>query len=163
MRIISRVEEWLKPEKRNRYSAQNICCRIQDAKNREELRDWFIKMLYGLIKDVGEYCDESPNYWVRCVVDYIRDNYWKDISLSVVAEDIGVTSYYLSRIFVEVTGENYSVFLSSYRVEKACELLKKYNYSTAELAEKVGFNSAGYFNKVFKKKMGCTVSEYKGK
>lgn len=163
VRIISRVEEWLKPEKRNRYSAQNICCRIQDAKNREELRDWFIKMLYGLIKDVGEYCDESPNYWVRCAVDYIRDNYWKDISLSVVAEDIGVTSYYLSRIFVEVIGENYSVFLSSYRVEKACELLKKYNYSTAELAEKVGFNSAGYFNKVFKKKMGCTVSEYKGK
>ena len=59
------------------------------------------------------------------------------------------------------TGKSVNQYIRELRLEKAAELLKKTDFTAAEIAFQVGFNSASYFNKTFSKYFGITPGEYK--
>ena len=54
-------------------------------------------------------------------------------------------------------------FLSEVRLKKAAELLSEKDYRIKELCAETGFNDELYFMKIFKKKYGMTVKEYREK
>lgn len=92
---------------------------------------------------------------------YIQQNYDKDISLQDVADITYVSYNYLSSLFTQNLGVNFSMYLSRIRIEKACELLKSPENRISEIAEKIGYNNYRYFNYVFKKMTGYTPSEFR--
>ena len=93
---------------------------------------------------------------------YIDACYNTDISLEGTAEAVGVSRFYLSRLFKTRLGMNYSAYLTERRVQMAALLMKSQKELTnREIAERVGFRDPDYFGKVFKKQIGCTVSEYR--
>lgn len=92
---------------------------------------------------------------------YIHENYYRDISLQDVANVTYVSYNYLSSLFTQNLGINFSVYLSKIRIEKACELLKDPDHKVAEVAEKTGYSNYRYFNYVFKKMTGYTPSEFR--
>lgn len=93
-------------------------------------------------------------------MNYIRSNYYnKDISLSVVAREVGLSVSYFSKLFKEETGLSYSVYLNKVRVCVSKELLKK-NIPIVEVASTVGFNDQSYFSRVFKKIEGISPGKY---
>lgn len=94
-------------------------------------------------------------------IQYVREHYREDISLQDVADITYVSYNYLSSLFTQNLGVNFSVYLSRIRIENACELLKHGENRVAEVAEKVGYNNYRYFNYVFKKMTGYTPSEYR--
>ena len=110
---------------------------------------------------------EGDSRWqegiIQQAVRYIDDCYGADISLESTAEAIGVSRFYLSRLFKTHLGMNYSSYLVQKRVSVAEALLKARRLSNREIAELVGFRDPDYFGKVFKRQVGCTMTEYRNR
>lgn len=94
------------------------------------------------------------------VLDYIHENYNKDISLKVIAGEFYVNSSYLGQMFKKEAGQLFSTYLNEYRIEKAKILLKTTKMKASHIAKEVGYSDANYFYKVFKKYTGVYPSEY---
>ncbi len=92
---------------------------------------------------------------------FIDENYMNDISLADVANAVGFSEFYFSRIFKDITEKNFSLYLNEYRIKKAEHYLIKSNMSVADIAFTVGFNSIVTFNRSFKSIKGCSPSVYK--
>jgi Response regulator containing CheY-like receiver domain and AraC-type DNA-binding domain len=100
---------------------------------------------------------------IRQSVDYIMINYSKNIRLNDIAKSVFVNPNYLSELFKKETGANISDFIMEYRIEKAKQLLEKFENKVYMVAEKTGFHDQRYFSQVFKKKTGMTPAEYREK
>lgn len=128
---------------------------------REEQKNWFLQTCLELMAYIGEHREGSRSGVIDYAVQFVKDNFDRDISLEEVARQCNVSIYYLSRLFKEQTGENYTSYLTRVRMDAAQEMLRKYDYSVKTIAEKTGFRNAGYFSRVFKNYTGYTVSEFK--
>ncbi len=100
--------------------------------------------------------------YVLSAREFIESNFWKP-SLSVldVVEFVKIERSYLFRLFKEATGTSISGYLTAFRIQRACELLKTSQLSVKSLAYSVGYQDPMYFSKVFKKVTSSTPSEYK--
>lgn len=121
-------------------------------------------LLVGELERLQEsYADEatSTNYKIKRVIDYIHQNYHRDLTLQELAGYVGLNNSYLSRIFKEQTGSMLIPYINRYRVKKSLELLKEGKLKTYEIAEKVGFNSIDNYYISFKKMYGLPPNEYR--
>ncbi len=85
----------------------------------------------------------------------------ENISLQQAAEEIFISPNYLSRLFKEQTGENFSEFTIRVKMHKAAELLVMPDTKVYEISEYLGYKSLQYFYKLFKRIYFCTPSEYR--
>lgn len=102
---------------------------------------------------IQDYVDETKRYidiWFR-----------KDISLMDCAQNVGISSYYLSHIFRERTGTTFVEYLSGVRMQEAKRLCIQTDLTLNEISEKCGYVNLTYFCKVFKRITGMTISEYR--
>ncbi|MDV4149498.1 response regulator [Clostridium sp. AL.422] len=90
---------------------------------------------------------------------YIEDNYKKHISLIDVAKHIYLSHEYFSRLFKEEVGENFSTYLTVYRMNKAKKLIRSTDMKISQIAMEVGYTNPGYFSKNYKKYMGVSPEE----
>ena len=97
------------------------------------------------------------------VKDYLQHNYMYDISLDSVSEILGMSPSYFSVMFKRSFGVGFVDYLNELRIQAAQELLDDPLRSTAEVASLVGYESANYFARIFKKKTGMTPTEYRRK
>ena len=98
---------------------------------------------------------------VRKALVYMQLNFARDLTLEEVADHVGVSKSYLSRIFPEYAGEHFSSYLQRLRLERAKELLRDTNERIYEIASKVGFWNSRYFSKVFQDAVGLTPADYR--
>ena len=77
-----------------------------------------------------------------------------------IADELGVSSGYLSRKFKEELEETFLEILNKYRVQKAMKLLVKEDLKMYEISEKVGFSDYKHFCTVFKKYLGMAPGEF---
>ena len=123
----------------------------------------YIQGLYDTISEAKINHEPDYSLTIRNALSYIKTNYASNITLSDVAEAVLVSSSYLSLIFKQETGVNFSNYLSNYRIEQAKKMLISSNKKIYEIANDVGFSSPYYFSKVFKEVNGLTCKEYKDK
>lgn len=96
------------------------------------------------------------------VVDYIRNSYNKNPTLGEMASIIGVTPRHLCRMFKISFNMRPFVYLNSYRIKMAKELLISLdNPSVKEVALNTGFNDVSYFCAIFKKYEGMTPADFR--
>jgi AraC-like DNA-binding protein len=95
---------------------------------------------------------------VQKAINYLENNYTRDVSLEDVSAFLGITPFYFSKIFKKTTGLNFKTYLNTLRVEKAYHLLKSTDDSIIDVAYECGFNSIRTFNRVFKFDKGITPS-----
>ena len=93
---------------------------------------------------------------------FIRDHHTEDISLGQVAAAVHTSIFYFCKLFRKVTGTTFTEFVSRTRLEKAKNLLLNPNLRISEIAYEVGFQSLTHFNRVFKKVVGESPTEYRG-
>lgn len=108
----------------------------------------------------AEIPDENLSTISRSAVKFIDDHYSENISLSVVANKLGLSSSYLSTKFSQDMGMGFVDYVNKVRIEKACLYLKQGYYKVYEISEKVGFNDTKYFTKLFKKITGSTPKKF---
>ena len=117
--------------------------------------------MIGMISDDREKDALTGNGMILNVIEFIRQNYHKEISLSDAAELVGITPEYLSKLFTKEMGINFCTFLGEFRVSIAKKLLATGSYKIYEVAEMVGYKDTKYFNKVFRSIMGVSPSDYR--
>lgn len=93
---------------------------------------------------------------------YIRDHQAEDLSLGQVARAVNTSTFYFCKMFKKVTGLNFTDYVSRLRIEKAKNLLLNPNLRISEIAFEVGFQSLTHFNRVFKKIVGYSPTQYRG-
>ncbi|WP_319478640.1 response regulator [Marispirochaeta aestuarii] len=98
---------------------------------------------------------------IRKSMEYIRRHSAENISLQTVADYVEVSRSYLSFLFKQELGINFSTYMTEIRIERAKKLLVSSNMKIYEIAEKVGFDSPYYFSKVFKDTCGFTCKQYR--
>jgi len=105
----------------------------------------------------------SKHKTVSEVVNYITRNYMLSESLEELSNHFFVNKYYLSRIFKEITGFTITEYINIQRIQQAQKLLSDSDYNISEIAELLGYETASYFEKVFKKYMETTPLKYRKK
>jgi YesN/AraC family two-component response regulator len=94
-------------------------------------------------------------------IQFIKLNYNSYISLQRVAEQVNLSTAYISYLFKKELQINFIDFVNGVRVDKARELLLETYLKSYEIAEKVGFSDHTYFSRVFKKVTGMSPNEYR--
>jgi len=92
---------------------------------------------------------------------YIQDNQSEDLSLGQVAKAVNTSTFYFCKIFKKFTGINFTDYVSRVRIEKAKNLLLNPNVRVSEIDYAIGFQSLTHFNRVFKKILGQSPTEYR--
>lgn len=92
---------------------------------------------------------------------YIQEHFAEDLSLGQVAAAVHTSTFYFCKLFKKSTGINFTEYVSRTRTEKAKNLLLNPNLRVSEIAYEVGFQSLTHFNRIFKKIVGQSPTEYR--
>lgn len=99
---------------------------------------------------------------IRQALLYIAQRFSRGISLSEVAEALGVTPAYLSTRFHIETGRSYTKYLLKLRMEAAARMLEdEPDQKVYRIGERVGFPSSKHFSHVFSGYYGLSPKEYR--
>lgn len=94
-------------------------------------------------------------------IDLIYDNLHNKITLKDLADKVGLSAPYLSKLFHKEVGVTVSRYITQKRIEAAENLLKYSDYSCIEISNYLCFNSESYFIQVFKSYTKLTPKEYR--
>lgn len=94
------------------------------------------------------------------VLQYIEDNYNKDISIDSLSSMMNLNKFYFCHLFKKITGKTFNEHLNIVRINKAEEMLRKSDMNITEIALGCGYNDANYFSRVFKKYNKVSPSEF---
>lgn len=92
---------------------------------------------------------------------YIQEHYTEELSLEQVAKSVNTSTFYFCKMFKKYTGVNFTEYLSRIRIENARNLLLNPNLRISEIAFAAGFQSLTHFNRVFKKIVGESPTEFR--
>lgn len=126
-----------------------------------------IRLILKMCRQVADYStpppDNKTNATVSSIIRYIEENYGNELYLEKIAQEVNVSSKYVSRMFKEKMGVNLTDYISMYRMTKAKELLLQTNISVNEVAERVGIFSRATFLRLFKKFEGVSPKEFRNR
>lgn len=134
---------------------------MRGEKQRHEIMAWadeLFSTMIALYRRRQEQNEYSP--YVKMAIDYMQAHYMDNIMLKDIADSIGITEQYLSKVFKTETGENVSSYLTGLKIERAKQLIIEGKANMKQLYSDAGFNSYNYFFTAFKKIVGCTPAEY---
>lgn len=124
-------------------------------------------LLDALIESATTSAKAVPNslqqFYIQTTVYYIEDHYGEDITVEDMAKAVGLNRSYFSKLFKKLTLQSPQDFLITFRMNKACELLRGEDHSIAEIAAMVGYRNQFHFSKSFKKVMDESPSEWRKK
>lgn len=98
---------------------------------------------------------------IKLVFDYMNKNFRNDISLKDISSLVNMHEVSLSRFIKKRTGKSFVDCLNEIRIGQVSRLIIDTTQSISEIAYSCGFNNISYFNRVFKKKKGCTPKEFR--
>lgn len=98
---------------------------------------------------------------INAACRYISENCDKDLTLDSVAEMVGFSSCYFSRIFKQTIQRNFVEYLTLQRLKRAQTLMSDSDNPITSIAMESGFKSISTFNRVFQRYKGCSPSEFK--
>ncbi len=95
------------------------------------------------------------------IYNYIQRNFADKITVSEVAGSVDMSDAAFCRYFKKYTGKTFTNYLNEYRIMHACRLLRENNRSITDIAYLSGFSNFSYFNRVFKKSVNQSPSQYR--
>jgi AraC-like DNA-binding protein len=113
------------------------------------------------ILEPGEALPQPTSILVKAAIAYLHQNYALPVTRQEIAQAVGVSSNYLSRIFRQEVGLSAWDCLNRFRIRKARELLLSSADTITAIAGQVGFNDSAYFSRVFRKHTGQSPQSYR--
>lgn len=106
----------------------------------------------------------NGNKHVKAAMEIIQEHYYDpNLTLDSIAEQLGISSRYLQKIFKERYNSTVVAKLIDFRILKAKELIVNTNNSFAWISKKVGYKNFRSFLAAFSSRTGISPSEYKAK
>ena len=104
---------------------------------------------------------ETKNDVIDDLIKFIRSNFKRNLTLDYLAAYVHLSPAYLSRYFKKCTGVNITDFITKTRIDRAKQILKTSNYSIQEISEFCGYKDMSNFQRVFKRLVGVSASQYR--
>ena len=95
------------------------------------------------------------------ITDYIQSHYMEDLSMQDLARRMNYSEAYFCKLFKQCFGQNFTSYLTEYRVETAKKMLGQPTVNVKEIGKAVGYCDANYFAKVFKRITGQSPTDYR--
>ena len=126
----------------------------------EQIINWLTYFRDRLCEHFQLHRKEMRKPIVSQVRHYIEEHVTEHLSLNEVAAVFGISPNYLSQLFKKYNDMGYNDYVTQCKMDEAKKLLGNGDYKVYEVAELLGFESAFYFSKVFKKVVGIPPTEY---
>lgn len=97
----------------------------------------------------------------KAIIEYITEHADSQISLEELSKKFNISVGHLCRSFKLITQRSVIEYINCYRINKSIELLRETDLDVGEIAGMTGFNTISYFNRIFKKYMHMTPSEFR--
>lgn len=140
-----------------------LSCDKQERRAEELCAAW-IQVFFALIwhRLSPEKRSKSEGMELTCqVVQYVMEHFQEPLTLEILARELHVNKYYISRIFSDRLQINFRRYLNHIRLEYATELMKAGDTALIDICVEAGFNSRRSFNRAFVEIMGMTPIEYR--
>lgn len=131
----------------------------------------FLTILYELSKCEGakplasssfaKIAVEDDSRRILKVKNFIAKNYMEEVRLAQLSDIAGMSPSAFSRFFKLHTGRNLTEYIIDIRLGAASRLLVDTSRSISEISYSCGFNNLSNFNRIFKKKKGCSPTEFR--
>ena len=126
----------------------------------EQVAQW----LRIFCKRLSSYFEEQKkrhrHHVVENVKKYIASHLSDKLTLNEVAAIYGISPNYISTLFKKYNDCGFSEYITECKIAQAKKMMNEGNQKIYEIADTLGFESAFYFSKVFKKLEGISPSEY---
>ncbi len=114
--------------------------------------------------DLKNYGSSSHGTLMKNITKFIEKNYYKEsLSLDDIANEVFISSSYISTLFKKYKGLNFSEYLIKLRIEKSIELLINTDMKVYEISNSIGYSNSQYFSVLFKNYTGFTPSQFRTK
>lgn len=143
------------------YGLEYFKKQIEPLSTNAEIQSFLTDYFHKIADHNINIDDERDKMIVFRAKRFIERNFAKDISAGDVAEYVGLSTAYFSRLFHKVLHQTFVDYITNVRIENSEKLLKESNYKIIEISAMVGFRSNTYFNSLFKRKTGMTPIEYR--
>ena len=164
-RVAKLVAEWGVAVDLEKLKTAYFDSRVLSPKEHEatvKLLQIFAQQLAMMSNQIVVQQDNAEPPVIRRAKEFIKQHQTEDISLGQVARAVNTSTFYFCKMFKKITGINFTDYVSRVRVESAKNLLLNPNLRVSEIAYEVGFQSLTHFNRVFKKIIGQSPTEYRG-
>ncbi len=113
-----------------------------------------------IVTDTNNEKESKTLKKIKYSINYIKQNFRRDLSLDEVSDAAGLSRYHFCREFKKSTGLTPVEFINRTRCEFAKELLESKKYTIAEISDMSGFITPAHFSKTFKGIFGTHPSEH---
>ncbi|MEK3701503.1 helix-turn-helix domain-containing protein [Paenibacillus sp. FSL R10-2199] len=128
----------------------------------ERIQTEFLELTGELCGFITNKKKDAHTQIIKQMYQYTAEMYADtELTLYRVAEHVERPEKYISQLFKEVTGVNYSDHLIKVRMDEAAILLRESRYTVDEIAARVGYNSSHSFRRAFKRLTGISPSTYR--
>jgi AraC-like DNA-binding protein/ligand-binding sensor protein len=163
-KVAKQVREWGVDADLETLRQAYFASKVVPAKQHEaivKLLTIFAQHLSMLSNQVLVQHDNAEPPVIIKAKEYIQEHQTENLRLGHVARACNTSTFYFCKMFKKVTGINFTDYLSRVRIEKSKNLLLNPNLRVSEIAFEVGFQSLTHFNRVFKKILGQSPTEYR--
>lgn len=137
-----------------------ISSEIHEQETIQDVFEWTKNFIDDILKNLIQSEELAYRKDVRLAINYIKNNFDKQITAEQVANELFISYHYLMHIFTRDVGKTFNEYLTDYRIEVAKDMLKNQNITVSKVSEMIGYKSPKYFGILFKKKTGLTPKEY---
>ena len=116
-----------------------------------------------LLEDSGMASSMSRQEIADYVEEFIKKNYKENITLNDIADSLGFTPDYISKIFKKEKNITPIKFITKLRINGAKQLLACTGLDILSISQNVGYTDQFYFSRVFKAHTGMYPSEYRNR
>ncbi|TXK77409.1 response regulator [Paenibacillus sp. N3.4] len=139
--------------------------KVGDISNFNYFHDYY-RSVEGLLHRLNDYVRSMKAFHIdhkemKKAVQYMQDNYQKDLNMAIVSNHVSLNYSYFSQAFKEYTGESFVNYLKKLRITRARELLVTTFFKVYEISEMAGFENTKHFSRVFKEMEGVSPQEYR--
>lgn len=163
-RVMAQVRQWGVQATDEELRSAYFTTRVIPPRQHDsvvKLLSIFAQHLAMLSNQVVVHHENSEPPVITRAKDYIQEHQTENLRLGHVAKAVNTSTFYFCKMFKRVTGINFTDYLSRVRIEKSKNLLLNPNLRVSEIAFEVGFQSLTHFNRVFKKILGQSPTEYR--
>ncbi len=109
----------------------------------------------------SRFDDYKNKQKIQQAIEYIKENYDKDLNMAVVSNHISMNYSLFSYVFKQYAGNNFVNYLKEIRIEEAKRLLEATDMKVIDISSRVGYENEKHFMKTFKASCGVSPTEYR--
>lgn len=139
-----------------------FCKKLQTVESICDVHEMYNALIKEITDKQKRNSKEKHEKMLARIESYVEDNYGNiNLSMNDISDQVNMSSAYLGRLFKQVTGNTFSEYLTKFRLNKACYLLRNTELTINDISDQVGFTNSSYFYIIFKKNLECTPSQYR--